>query len=185
MIFSRPGSFPFLQRRAGWIWPWGSQGALCGQLPEILDVAQCADQTATWLSQECLSFYKGHRNLKLSFCSFHLVLPPQPHAKSSTPFSLTEGDNFWVLLSWTSMGVKWMTAVFLLGGAALWHPKYLPCRIPGGWLCYVTVIGPWPKCHPGWVLQQLLRLLLEPKPLFCFTVSYLLLLFCCVAFLPQ
>lgn len=32
--------------------------------------------------------------------------------------------------------------------------------------------------------QQMLRWLLELKPLFCFTVPYLLL-FCCIAFFPQ
>lgn len=66
-----------------------------------------ADQIATWLSQECPSFYKWAQEPEIiAFCSFRLVLPPQPHAQSSSPFSLTEAAGFWVLLSFTHMGVK-------------------------------------------------------------------------------
>lgn len=95
-----------------------------------------ADQIATWPSQECLSFYKWIVEPEMNFFyPFHLVLSSHPYTKGSFPFSLTEAVGFWVMFCGGCIGVKWKTAVFLQGAAALWHPQHLPCRILQGWLC--------------------------------------------------
>lgn len=77
-----------------------------------------------------------------------------------------------------------MSAVFLTGGPTLQHPQHLPCRIPG--IVYI-------RCLEEVIDQSIssLRILVAAEvavraetTLLC-SLSCLLLLFCCVAFLSQ
>jgi len=83
---------------------WITKSAMCYVASSVrswtwLSVGGCADQTAKWLSQECLSFYKWTLEPEMNFFTHFILCSLPNHTPKAAPPSLSQQQLAFALCS--------------------------------------------------------------------------------------